>query len=1231
MNDRQTPHFTVEKQRRPSPRVASSENSSLSPSYSSGPESSATPARGDSGAAARSPGVSHLDSTPAAPIASTRTPLHHRGGAARHGVSGGGTFGSTIDTATFTPPASVFTSTPEYGRAMAHLLDSVTSHSPASLPQTPPRSSSSLPGHSTAYFSSCQRHPQRQEHRWSTDVQTAAQTMRQAKVEGSNDGVSEWNRFHPMRQQHQQREQQQQQHDHHRTQRHNALPASQKTRQRLEATAAEPTSTYASTNSVNDETSSNFSATPLPPETCERHGSEWASPSEVLQLRAACQDVVSRYTREVLYLKNELAKAREECAAYARERSEVRKLQQVYQDGVEACGKAKEREAQWVEERALLHVQMEKIMVENQRLQVYIAKKHRPHAHPMPARGGATGKRERVRGALQAVESAAAAAMPSDTPSLISSWPPLAPTTTSTTTIATGSLASPQSLDGPDSKISSTPLSTAMAAGAETAPEEATSPYTFLSSASSPPPLPQAQQDNERQGGDGRAAAAALLLSLSPPISGQCAPTVSILPTVAAGTAGAHSPHANLPQSSSASDAGNITSTGLPDGDGSHTSPSPQEEDGHTRRPPRGRADHDEGPHMSSLITPSLYTSSEAVTSRSVGAAAAGVVSSSDDDGRGSGRSERPPRKPRVGVGREGDVGDRIAREGDFSPSYARGVTEVSSTSSRTTSSSPAAAMHAMLVGDSFMPGLVQPVSGHSGRGSRRNAERGGDGVAAASEAANMPPPSSSGVAAAAGFPINAATSLTTGMTLSAGSTATATASSSWGLQYLYQLPRTPAEALQEEMRMLKELQRLGEENHALQARVEYVEAMKEIHTNRCEQQRLRLAQEHDLSRHSAAQWELSSQQLESEVRQSRALCAELKDTLEDVLQQAKRQQELSQARLVELEANCRAALMAARDEAMAKVGALRCTLQEILAGGATTSASASSAAASHEVVQLREETGQLQRTIESLRAELHALRATHTALQDEHNAWQAEVQMCRTRLEGDLASSRELLAASCRDKQGAELCIDQLEAEVARLRASVGVSEGCMHAMEERLRIATGELTSLQEQLDEAAMWQARALSAENELSTQRDYYEREIDIYKTAASAMRDRHQNEMMDLAKRHEKLQIRYEAARVRLAAAVSRSGAAALFSAVGSDTKTRRSRHGKKEEGNLSVNTLGDRIDSRSPVSSAAAIKTEPSPSHSAVAAYDSLQALRTSGQATEQLIHSLNRSTSPYL
>ncbi|KAG5481514.1 hypothetical protein LSCM1_05532 [Leishmania martiniquensis] len=1227
MDTRETQLFTLEKQRRPSPRAASTENGSSSVTYPSGQESGTTPATGSSGSGAAAAGhgacrpASERVTVATATAASPRTPPPRGSGSVRHLAREGGTVGPFWDVTAFASPASTFASTTEYGRAMADLLDSVASASSTSASRTPPPSSSSLPGGKAARPSSRQRHldqpppPQR----WPSSAEVTAPLACFGDVEGRADGSPEWGRRTPTQQ-----KQQGQQQCHRSAPPHDPLPASRMAQQERVTTLAEVAATYTSTISVDDETSSHLSTTPLA-ETRARRGSDWASPSEVLQLRALFQNMVSRYTKDVQALTSELAKAQEERAAYARERKKVRELQQACEDGVAACARAKEWEAQWVEERALLRVQMERVMVENQQLQLHMLAKQKSHIHRAPLRGGATGRRERVQAAVQAVASATTA-MSSASPSPCASWPPLPLPTTVTPTTMRGYSASPQSLDSLGARGFHASLpSAARAAATGMEQTDVTLPYTFLSSTSS---LPEVLQYSAPQRGGGGAAA------LSPPpisssTSRQIARAGSTSPTSAGGAAGTQQSHSMPPQRSYPSASGDAESAGKQYGDCGHASTRPLQQRGGPQRYPRSGANHNEEPHNSSIMTPSLSTS-DAATSSSVGAAAAAAcaTSGSEDDQGGAEQSVRPPHQQWMRPdGREGGVCD-ATREGELNPSYALGVAELSCTSGGSSSPSPAANIHTMLPGGDLVQVPEQGAGDHSGGGGchlleQVGGETVGEGVAAASA-----PSSSPAATAASGLPTTVTASAATATTPSLGSSATMTAASSWSLQYLYQLPRTPAEALQEELRLLKEVRRLDEENQVLHARLDYLQALKEIDTNRCEQQRLRIAQAHDQSRHSAMQWELSSRQLESQVRQSEAKCVELQEALRDVLQMAKKQQELSQARLVELEMSCRARLDATRDEAMAKVGALRNSLREMAASLATMSASPLPPTVAQEVAQLREERGQHQCTIERLQSELHTLRAAHETLQVDYSALQADAQMRRARLEGDLASSRELLATAQRDQECAKSRIEELEEEVERLRAAVTASEGCMHAMEERLRLATDELTVQQERLDEASVWQARALGAEEELGTQRAYYEEEIDVYKTAGCALQDRHHAEVEGLVRRYERLQVRYEAAKVRLAAAVSRFGAAAVLAAAGGNIKTRRSQR-KKADSDVPANSPGDLIDTVGPSPLPATIQAGASPSHVAAAAYDTLQALRASGQVTEKLMRSLNRSTSP--
>ncbi|KAK7195080.1 hypothetical protein NESM_000431000 [Novymonas esmeraldas] len=1245
------PHNTGEKQRRPSPRAESVDKASTSPSYPSGQESGNTPGTGgssDSGAAvgghrgARQPPAATAASARA--VAAGRTPPYHSsisGGGRRGGPEGGGAAAAPRDRA-------AFASSPEYGRAMAQLLDSVASPLSTSASRTPPRSAASTPGYGASHLPAhrthdSQRHQPSPSH---TDAAPAAAAATATETRRHAGESTEWgHRTPPQRQQQHHRDS----HDRPATQRSPPPPAHTPHQRGSAGPRAAAAAATVHASAISEDTASStsqYTSTPLE-DSRERHGSDWASPAEVLQLRTLCRDVVARHQREMQLLRAELAKAQEECAAYARERATVLELRHAYEDGVAARAKATEREAQWTEERALLRVQMESVVVENERLQLTVAKQQQQqqqrriasHPHQTPTRGGGGGAagRDRVRAAVQAVALAASTAASASSQSPSASWPPSADPVTTTTT--TGSLAAPQSRGALASSATNAPDAAAAAASSAALtvapPAEATSPYAFLSSVSSSPP-PEALRGTERDATRTSAAAP----NEGPPHRRLLAAASGPLPSASS---------AAQPQEASTlldSPSGTGEDSGADGEVGGPGSVQPQR---------RGVTLLGDDLHNSSLMTPSLSTSSGTAPSRGAGNPAAQHMR------RQQLQSSHPGA---VDAAEEAvDTG-----EAEQDPSYARGATDVSSTSGVSSSPSPVTAIRAMMLAGS---GLVQvgdrreahhhhhhhhhPMHGGGPDRQDHDATEAAVSASAASRAAKAPKdplsPSptapTAGAAAGAGAAGAAAAGAaatgtsttspaTTATTPSLGSTAVTGSStaSGWSVQYLYQLPRTPAEALQEELRMLGELRRLREEHHTLVAELNHVRAAGEMDTSRREQQHLRLAQAHEQARQRAAEWELEARQLEAEVLRLTRQVADSQDALESALREGRRQHQQSQTRLAELEASCRASLVCTRDELAVTVGVLRCSLREAATrhASSTSSAAASSAASSAE---LHREAEERQRTLSRVQEELHSVRAAHAELQDTHSAMQAAALMARAQLESEVAQSCDKLAAAARDRQLAESRIDELEAEVERLRAAAIASEGCMQAMDERLRLATGELAAQQEQLDEASAWHARALGAEEELATQRGIYDREIGIYREATRALQDRHHAERQELMKRYERLQVRYEATKMRLTAAMSKFGAAAVLDTT---PDSRRSRHdsagGRARPTTTQDNTAGGNTPNTACASSPpAAIVTsgESSPdTTAAVTVYDSLHALRVSATVAERLLRSLNRTASPY-
>ncbi|KPA76142.1 hypothetical protein ABB37_07909 [Leptomonas pyrrhocoris] len=1357
-------HFTIEKQRRaPSPEAASVP----SPAAGRDPNSrgrSATPTEG--GREGNTPAGEGGRRTPGQPHV-TSPQLRRRGG----GEGGKGSAAavppasSLFDTTVLTSSGS--TPSGEGRRPMAHLLDSVASSS-ASLPssQTPPRGTAwqspdrkgDAGGSETAGRHRHQHTQQRQREPRPASSESATGSARlvgrthNAEESTFAELLGETPAWSPALSHAQLKPTPQQTHPSARARPFEGPPVSttptshqhqshlqqqQQQRQREGSPQKNEGSNFGTPTSANTENpssvleGSSFSrdddlrtggqGMPSP----AGHGDNWASPSEVLRLRTMFHDIAERYQREQTRLQTELQKAQEECNVYASERARVQQLQKSYTEGLAQCERAKQQQAQWTEERALQQLQLEKMMIENQRLQLFIAKKQRLHR---PTKGAnaifvPTESQERIRAAVQGVTTAAAAAAAearfgetSLSPLPVPYWPmgSVRGTTPGATTRPTAAAAPPPLAS------TSPPVVFAGELGGFGSPpahrgappgrtlEVQGSPYTFLSSESTPQPdpsqrtlspsLPQEQQQQQRTRTVEIGSVTGVDHTQLPGPANTAASTRGEVTRVSPSTgvsavtllsAAAPEPQHRQQQRQHQQHASHRS------GDAAHTvaaarQPNCQDE---------GRSEGD-GEHghrrSSSLATPSLTASGAATTPtlsslQSAGASVPereleGLTSNTEEEGGSAvvGDSGEHARRFLKESGRsegegEGDAEDEEETEenarndatggrtsGEFDPSYARGVTDTSSSSNSHGSNASMGGVAAAGAVGRFIDAQTQRQPPqqrqeelHSSSFVMSGSQGGGGWLTSTTQTSDTPHKATDGAAARSSVATATTTTTTTstttpsllasaaaaipnGFSTSASSTAASNATA-WSLQYLYQLPRTPAEALQEELRMMKELRRLGDENASLEARLQHLAALKAMDADQREQQLLRLAQEHEQARSSAARWASTAQQLQAEVSTLEAQSAETRAALEEVLTTSRRRQQQAQERLIELEASSRAALTATREETLTKMSVLRRTWCDFMREQQqhqrqreqTCDATPSSPGAVQDCERL-------QKTIDDLRADLHAARIAQTELQDRLHTADAAAKARLMHVTDTLATTHDALDRLTCEKNNAALQIDQLEAEVERLREAAVTREACMRAMEQRLRLATDELATQAERSDDAATWKARAVSVEEELATQRAYYEKEINVYKTAACNMQDRYHGEMQTAGRRYEKLVLRFEAMKLRLNAALS----AGVCGEQGGDEWTAPKKP-VKGQAKSPVNTPDN-----SPNTTAAKglrrqqqqaqkkagdeegeeeliVAAHPALQRTAKLACDSVRALRTSVEATDRIVKSLNRAASP--
>jgi uncharacterized membrane protein YgcG len=1068
------------------------------------------------------------------------------------------------------------------------------------------------------------------------------------------------------------------------------------------------------------------------------HGSNWASPTEVLRLRAMFHEVTARYQQEQARLRTELRKAQEEIQTYAGERARVQQLQKAYAEGLAHCETVKRQQALWAEEKALQQLQLEKMMVENQRLQLFIAKKQKLHRarHDVDAIFVPTESQERIQAAVQGIHAATAAAASEARLCAAASHSPL-PTMHGPPMSANGGVmhsaarpasapplpstqargVTPNMLGGfhfpSTSERQQTGLGTTVPCGTA---EVQSSPYTLFSSESTPRPQtsppnftsPQPQLCHETfDSGSVREADHTQL-----PGAAASAPT-----TAAAAARGGPARAEEVEGVSPSTDAsGSLLSSPTPLQPRALQRPSQALVTAHrsdsnvVRAVKKQRSIHQgsdvvggDGVHeqrrSSSLVTPSpsvsgpattpTSSSSPACASRRGGESGSSSTGGSSTSGGnimnigairdGAGHHGNEARCPltdygrdRDGEGRERDEETGGGTSTELDPSYARGVTDISSSSGSHMSafsvSTPAATMVMGRLLDARThtpqrqqqqqppPGMHEEASSYSPLGCdpltsttacTGDTLRGAASITSAAAAARVSVATATTTATTT-TTTNTDTATTTpsllpsaAATPSHGHSSGSTSSSTWSLQYLYHLPRTPAEALQEELRMMKALRRLEEENESLEARLQHLTTLKAMDADQREQRLLRLAQEHEQARSRAAHWELTAAQLQSEVAALERQCAEAVEVLDRVLITSRQQQLQAQSRLMELEAGSRAALTATREETLMQLSVLRRMWAETVA-----TKQQQCHVEKRGTDDGNGDNDDLQRTIETLRTELHAARSAQTELHDRHHATKVEAAARVTHLENVLVRTHDALDRMTAERNAALQRIDQLEAEVERLREAAVTREACMHAMEERLRIATDELSTQHAQLEDASTWQARALGAEEELGTQRSFWEKEVSVWKTATCNMQDQHHRDMEKAAKRYEKLVVRFEAMRLRLTAALSGNVCGNLGEGGDTWASTRAPTGGgggessgsggkerqKKSPANTPENSpnptvaKGQQRLQRDVAREELIVPADAALQHTAKLVCDSVQALRTSVETTDRLAKSLDRT-----
>lgn len=875
------------------------------------------------------------------------------------------------------------------------------------------------------------------------------------------------------------------------------------------------------------------------------YGDHWASPTEVMELRSLNHDIVKRYGMELQRLQAELDAVRQVCHKYEAEKEQLEALRQLYQSQKAACEAGRQQQAQWQEERELLRLQLQSMSVENQRLQLFIEKKRKSHRtfayEPQMTQG-------RVRAAVSEVQAPTASLPPDARRRTPPPPPPPVPSSLSswpqhpssaTSGAASSSLPHLSSIVTVDDMGGAAPFSLA-----EHPPVVSSVSEPTLFSSDRRPSTSQLSHDNVDH---------------------------TRLPVVA-GTSSSTSPATSTPQHQL--------------GSNSLTTPSS------TSSPTYMGHDGAAAPAISS-------TSTELAAAIDAAASPRPQDTHISSQATGQETSASSPSPFADAAGYEDDEGDGA----EVDPSYARGATDVSSTSLSTDHPTASRSMQARLQ--------------HTLRGPPGMVSNTMTNATAASPSVR---------------PYTSAPAPTTSLS------SDATASSLWTASTILQLPHSPAEALKEEVRLVTEGTRLVEENGLLKAQLQHLIAIREMDTDQREQQMLRLANANETMRRRCERVESESQGFQTQVESLKGECTDLQHRLLDVVNQRQMQQQQERAALVTLEQETREWVTEAMRVSAEQLSALRRLLLSDATARIGTAVATEVAA---DMARNDAAMAEYQRQCETAQEQSFALRQEVGKLRDACAAAEQEKSMLQGHLEMKLQAADAALRAARISEMEAVAKAGNIEAELECLKETTEVREACMKAMEERLMSETQQLVALHERVDADGLWQARATAAEADIEVQKQLMEREVQICKTAMTEMQRSHLHAMEKAAKRYEKLIIRYEAVKLQLMASVS--GTTVVDCKDAALRRQHRNAKGATVEEGVNAGHAAVAVQSGPPKPDGSTVVTEngaeievgepqanqlrssPPTASSTIAAPNSIVALQQSSAVADRLLRSIHR------
>ncbi|KEG08068.1 hypothetical protein DQ04_08081010 [Trypanosoma grayi] len=348
------------------------------------------------------------------------------------------------------------------------------------------------------------------------------------------------------------------------------------------------------------------------------------------------------------------------------------------------------------------------------------------------------------------------------------------------------------------------------------------------------------------------------------------------------------------------------------------------------------------------------------------------------------------------------------------------------------------------------------------------------------------------------------------------------------------------SEALREQLRLIEEIQRCSTEHAELEARFFFSQALWDLTATRDEQRAMRLVAENEKLKGQLRHWRSEAEDAAGRLDAATAQLHNCRDEQEDLRRVVRAAGEERQS-LIEAE----------RRAAQESLESLKATHAEELAR-----AQQQLQLALDDAKRTRET---LQRTLDDVQRQAEAqqtqlLAEVEGAVQKYDNAAKAQQEAVAALAEANASheQQRETLEHEMEVLQSAQeqwakeraeqaAALREVEDERAQLASRLQGAEEELQAVSGRLSAALEKLQVAGELEAELAMTRARAEEAELEVQTLQSYCEQQLRLHQTALAELQKQRDDEVLRLGRNIERLQRRYAAGKIRLAAALKGIG------------------------------------------------------------------------------------------